>query len=134
MQDHQTHAFEHTLLNAIHQAIVNLIVGCVSPPKQYVRRIEPLFGQPLVGLIQRRSRNVEDFRQKLIEPISDGLVNAVRINLRDFGLILFVNEFVPNRNVNGHRDLFQGSRISGSIVIHFEAYDTRFVESGLRIL
>ena len=54
MQDDQAHAFPDPLLHALDDRVVDLAVGRVAPPEQHVGLGEPLLGQPVLRLLQRR--------------------------------------------------------------------------------
>ena len=80
----------------------------MAPPKQHVRPLQHVIGQALFWLIQGCRSYLENFLHRLRQTVRDRRVNATSINLRYLGLVLLVNELIPNSNVNRHGDSLCG--------------------------
>src|SRR5450759_2100754 len=61
MQDNQAHAGQHTLVDALDDCIVDLIVSHVPPPQEHIRLCQDILSQAMLWIIECGGANGEPF-------------------------------------------------------------------------
>ena len=101
MQDDEAHALQNALLDAVHEGVLDLVVGAVAPPEQDVGAAKQIVREPLLGHVER---NRLDLQVVGGEVLLQRTVNAARIETPDevseipFGALVL--ELVPDGDVN----------------------------------
>ena len=86
------------LLRALDDLIFHIAVRHVTPPDQDVGLIENRLRETMLRLVERGCPHLNI--RRLAQESGDRLVHALRINLRDPGVLLLVAKLAPNRNMN----------------------------------
>ena len=98
VQGDEAHAVVDALADLGHHLVGNLLVRHVSPPEQDVGVVQDLVRQAVLGLVQRGGAHGHVL--VLGKEVGDGAVDAVGVDGRNLGHLLFVAELVPNSNAN----------------------------------
>ena len=93
VQHDQPHALQHALLHAVHDLVLHLAVRHMAPPGQHVGVEQHFLGQPMLGLVQRSSLDVEAL---LAQRIGDHNMHAVGIDGLHLRVVLFVAKLAPH--------------------------------------
>ncbi len=95
VQDHEPHPGEHVLVHAVHDGVVDVLVGGVPPPGQDVGLGEDLVGEAVLGLLHGRGAD-DGVRQVLADAVGDRAVHAVRVAVCHVLLDLLVDVLAPD--------------------------------------
>ena len=98
VQGDEAHAVVDALADLGYHLVGNLLVRHVSPPEQDVGVVQDLVRQAVLGLVQRGGAHGHVL--VLGKEVGDGAVDAVGVDGRNLGHLLFVAELVPNSNAN----------------------------------
>ncbi|MNV82077.1 hypothetical protein D3C71_1757900 [compost metagenome] len=93
MQNDQPHAFPHTPGYALHDLVTDRTVILVPPPQKHVGVGQPLLGQAMFRLLQRRRRRLD--RNVRVQRRRDGVVHPVRIDAPDHLIGLLMDILAP---------------------------------------
>ena len=93
MKHNEAHATQHALVNALHDGIVDLVVGHVAPPDEHVRGVEDIGGQPMLRLIQGGGAYLIAVGS---QPVCNCAVDTLGVDSANGGAIVFVTILVPN--------------------------------------
>ena len=103
VEDDEAHAVVDAALDAVDQAVVNLVVGAVTPPHQHVRVVQQLVRKTLIRLVQRDRADLQVVGRQLV---LQRVVDALRVELTDVGALLVVallmNILIPDGHLYGH--------------------------------
>ena len=88
MQNDEAHALPDPLLDSLDDGVVHEAVGGMAPPQQHVRPGQPVDGQPVLGLVERRrlGGDVPAF----LEGRRDRAMNSLGIKVANELVLLFV--------------------------------------------
>jgi len=121
VKDDESHSVQDPFPDFVHHGIRHLAVCHVTPPDEDIGFGQHIVCQPVFRHVQGRRGcfHVWLFSQEG----SDGPMNALRIDSRDGGVILFVAEFVPDGDLDdflahGTSFLPDICRVGNQVVIH----------------
>src|SRR6478672_1238059 len=100
VQNDQPHPIQHPLLHARYDIVAHFCMSHVSPPGQHIGIGQHCVGETVLGFIQCRYTHLDSLRT---EVVGNGCMQAVRIDVANFFMRLFVSIFVPDCHFDGHR-------------------------------